>query len=223
MRIRHRILLAFAIATSAGAGLLASTPAALASPPAARVTIVHGIPGATVTVYVDGKVLIKHFVFGGIAGPVVLKPGTHSVAIRNYGAKSTAKPIVSENLAMRAGENASVVADLNSAGKAQLSFLDNPTSSVAKGFARLDIRHLAAAPAVDVFAGTVKVGSSLSNGRQLALSIPPGLHTMRLQLAGRSTIVLGPTKYTLATSTTTILYVFGSAAGKSLTFIRDTY
>ena len=223
MRIHHRILLAAAIATSAGAGLFAAAPAAIASSSAAEVTIVHGIPGAAVTVYVDGKVLINHFVFGGIAGPVALKPGTHAVAIRNYGAKSTAKPIVSENLALSAGENASVVADLTSTGRAQLSFLDNPTSAVTKGFARLDIRHLAAAPAVDVFAGTVKVGSSLTSGNQLAVSIQPGLHTMRLQLAGSSTVVLGPTKYTLATGTTTILYVFGSAAGKSLTFIRDTY
>lgn len=222
MRTHHRILLAAAVATSTGAGLFATAPAAQASS-AAEVTIVHGIPSAAVTVYVDGKVLIKHFVFGGIAGPVALKPGTHAVAIRNYGAKASAKPILSENLGLRAGENASVIADLTAAGKPALSFLQNPTGAVAKGFSRLDIRHLAAAPAVDVYAGTTKVGSSLKNGGQLALSVPPGLHTMRLQLAGTSKIVLGPTKYTLGAGTTTILYVFGSASAKSLTFIRQTY
>src|SRR5487761_2023729 len=208
MRIHHRILLAAVLATSAGATLLSAAPA-LADSPAAEITVLHGIPSAAVTVYVDGKVLIKHFVFGGVAGPIALKPGTHAVAIRNYGAREPAKPIVSENIAVTAGQNASIVADLTSTGKAQLSFLDNPTSAVAKGFARLDIRHLAAAPAVDVFAGTSKVGTSLKNGNQLALSIPPGVHTIRLQRAGSSTVVLGPTKFTLVAGTTTILYVFG--------------
>jgi hypothetical protein len=223
MRIHHRILLAAGVVTSAGAGLLAAAMPAQASSAAAEVTVVHGIPAAPVTVYEDGKVLIKHFVFGNVVGPIALKPGTYAIAIRNYGAKVSAKPILAENLQLTAGEDASIVAGLNSSGKADLSFFQNPTSSVPKGYARLVVHHLAAAPSVDIYAGKTKIATKVTNGEQSAVSIPPGVHTLKLDVSGTQTIVLGPTKYTLKAGTTTVLYVIGSSSGKTLAIEAQTY
>jgi hypothetical protein len=85
-----------------------------------------------------------------------------------------------------AGEDATVVAGLTASGTPELVAFANDTGSVAAGSGRLVVRHVAAAPAVDVYAGASKVVSGLVNGQQAALTVPAGTVPAKVTLAGPS-------------------------------------
>jgi hypothetical protein len=190
---------------------------------AAEVTFVQGMPNGPISVYADGALLIKYFVFKTTIGPVPLKAGTWSIAIRPTGASTTTRPELFENLLVTPGENASIVVNYSASAKPALSFFQNPTSGIAPGYARLAIRQLAAAPAINFFAGSARVGTNLKNSSQVLVNVPAGLHTIGAIFVGSPTSALTPSNFALSPGSTSILYVVGSAAPRSLALIRQTY
>jgi len=115
------------------------------------------------------------------------------------------------------------VANLNAAQVPTLTVFANPTTPVPMGMARLIVRHVAASPAVDVYAGSAKVISALSNPDQATLVVPAGSVTVRVDVAGTSTTVIGPDTLDLKAGTTTIVYAIGSAVHNSLTAAVQEY
>ena len=163
MRLRIRLAAATLAALTTGAGVVALTAPAQASMGTAKVTVIHGIPKVPVTVYANGKVLIKDFKFGTVVGPVSLTPGKYSLAVRPYGASAMSKPILAASVSVVAGENATVVANLTAAGKPTLNVFANPTTAIPMGDARVIVRHVAEAPAVDVYAGATTSAPLISD------------------------------------------------------------
>ena len=221
MRIRT-CLGAVAVAAVAVSPQLAGNPAQAAVAPAV-VTVVHAIPKTPVDVYLDGKLALNDFSFGTVTKPISLAPGSYSVAIRPHKASAMTKPILATTLKLSAGENASVVADLNAKGTPSLNAFVNPTGSLAMGDARVIIRHLADAPAVDVYAGKTKVVSDLANPHQASLVVPAGKLSIKVDVAGTTTTVIGPAKFVFKAGTTTVVYAIGNASAKSLTVAVESY
>ena len=221
MRIRT-CLGAVAITAGALAPLLVNTPARAASDPA-EVTVVHGIPNTPVDVYVNGRLTISDFTFDKVAGPLALPAGTYALAVRAHGAASTSTPILSESVALTAGENASVVANLTASGSPTLSVFANPTTPLAMGDARVIVRHLAEAPGVDVYAGSSKAVTDLVNPNQATLVIPAGKVSVSVDVTGTTTTVIGPANFNFKAGRTTVIYAIGSAAGKTLTVAVQSY
>lgn len=213
-----------AIAAVIGVGGLVMTamPAGAATADA-TLTVVHGIPQTSVDVYVNGKEQLPDFQFKTVTKPLSLPPGTYSIAIRPAGAPASSAPILSGSAALAAGENATVVANLDTAGKPALNVFANPASAVPPGDARLVVRHVAQAPAVDVYAGSSKVISSLINPNQAALIVPAGTVEARVTLAGQSTSVIGPVSLDLGAGTTTIVYAIGNPGNGTLTAVTQSY
>ena len=222
MRIRTYIATAVAISAGAVAPVLFTT-AAHASTPSAEVTVVHGIPKTPVDVYLNGKLVLKDFVFDTVTKPIALAPGSYSVAIRPHGASSTSMPILSTTVKVTPGENATIIANLTAKGAPTLNAFANPTSSLPMGDARVVIRHVADAPAVDVYAGKTKVVSDLKNPLKATLVIPAGNVTVRVDVANTTTTVIGPATFDFKAGTTTVIYAVGNAAGKSLTVAVQSY
>jgi hypothetical protein len=153
-----------ALARSAVAVTLAAAAAvAVSAAPAAAqekgtVYVVHGVPGLTVDVYVNGKVTLSSFKPTAVAGPLSLDAGSYKIDIRAAGAPATAAPAISKSVSLPAGANVSLVAHLNANGTPALTPFVNPVDgSLAADRARLVVRHTAAAPAVDVLAGAAAV------------------------------------------------------------------
>jgi hypothetical protein len=215
-------LIAPGIATaSAGAAPIAHPAHARAD---AEVTIVHGIPKVPVDVYVDGKKAIKDFTFGTVTPELAFKPGTYRIAIRPYGASPRSKPILAATEKLKNRENATIVADLTAAGKPALTVFANPTAAPGRHKARVIVRHVAFAPAVDVYARTTKIISHLTNPHQKKLVVPAPLTVkVSVKVAGTHTTVIGPVRLTFKARTTTIIYAIGSASGGSLTAVLQTY
>ena len=91
------------------------------------------------------------------------------------------------------------------------------------GDARVIVRHLAEAPGVDVYAGTSKVVTDLTNPDQATLVIPAGSVPVSVDVTGTTTTVIGPATFEFKAGTTTIVDAVGSAAGKTLTVATETY
>ena len=222
MRIRTCFAVTLAITAGVVAPLLVNT-AANASTSTAEVTVVHGIPKTPVDVYLDGKLALNDFVFGTVTKPIALAPGSYSVAIRPHAASSTSAPILSTTVKVTAGENAAIVANLTATGSPTLNVFGDPTSSLPMGDARVIVRHLADAPGVDVYAGNTKVASDLTNPLKATLVIPAGKVTVRVDVTGTTTTVIGPASFDFKAGTTTVIYAIGSATGKTLTVAVQTY
>jgi hypothetical protein len=189
----------------------------------ASVGVVHGIPKTPVNVFVNGKLTLRNFQPGTVAGPLSLPTGSYQVRV--FPAANTAgtgNPVISASAAVPAGANVTLVAHLDTAGKPVLTPYVNDVSRVAAGQARLVVRHTAAAPAVDVRAGGTPVIRGLTNPRQQELTVPAGSVRADVVLAGTTTVVIGPATLNLAEGSATIVYAVGSAEQKTLGLVVQT-
>jgi LPXTG-motif cell wall-anchored protein len=203
-----------------GTGLLALL-SMLAVPASAQgatgtVTVIHGIPGLAVDVYVNDKLTLEDFAPDTVTAPLELPAGTYQIAIRPANAAADSAPVLAGSATLPAGANASIVAHLDASGKPALTVFVNDTSALAAGNARLVVRHTAAAPAVDVLANGKPAFTSLTNPNQATADLPAGTISAAVAAAGTTTPVIGPVDLTLPGSTVTIVYAVGSLDGKTL-------
>lgn len=212
----RRIFSALVAAGVAFAALALTAPAANAAD-TASVSVVHGIPGTPVNVFVNGKDTLPNFKPGTVAGPLQLPAGDYEVKI--YPAADTAgtgTPVITASATLSAGQNVSLVAHLTADGKPTLTPFVNDTSQIEAGQARLVVRHTAAAPAVDVRADGQVAFKDLTNPNEAAANLPAGSVSADVVLAGTSTVVIGPAPVDLTAGTETIVYAIGSATDKTL-------
>lgn len=215
----------WAVAT-AGAGMtLALTAApALADNHESMVSVLHGVPGLTVDVYVNGEETLPDFEPGTLTDPLTLAAGAYDIEIYADGSDpETDDPALSaEGLEVPGGANLTLMAHLDADGAPMLSAFVNDTSTVAAGEARLTVRHTAAAPAVDVRAGGSPVIEGLENPDEASLDTAAGTVSADVVLAGTEDVVLGPADLTLAEGTSTIVYAWGSAEEGTLDLAVQT-
>lgn len=209
--------------TTAIALLAGATTAALAAPASAdsheaTVSVLHGVPGLTVDVYVNGEEMIPDFEPGTLTDPMMLPAGSYDIEVYADGdAPESAEPALSaEGLEVPGGANLTLAAHLGEDGTPMLSAFANDVSATEAGEARLTVRHAAAAPAVDVRAGGSPVIEGLTNPDEQVLDLPAGTVAADVVLAGTDDVVLGPADVELAEGTNTIVYAWGSAADQNL-------
>jgi hypothetical protein len=242
-RRRPTSLLATLIALVALAAALA--PAAQAhgrwnKDRSASLTLVHGIPGDSlgatrelpvqVRVYrlFDGVKVFDSVTFPTVAGPLSVKPGVYRIQVRVSG--TPLKLTRWTYLAPR--ENVSAVAYLTDSGRLtdpsgkpspRLGIFTNNVSSPGAGKARVIVRHLADAPAVDVLAGGNTLIDGLANPRSAAAVVPAGTYPIQVVADADNTIsAFGPANLTFAAGTTTVVYAVGSFFDGSFTPLVQT-
>lgn len=211
----------FLALTAASAGATAISASAATAD--ATVTVVHGIPNTPVDVYANGKKILSGFTFKTVAGPLQLPAGSYAIAVRKAGSAVTSTPVLSATEQVTAGENATIVAGLTASGTPVLTAFANDASAAGTGKGRLVVRHVAEAPAVDVYAGSSKVISGLASGQQQALDVPAGTVPAKVTLAGQTAAVLGPVNVPVTAGMGTVVYAVGSAAGHTLTALTQQY
>ncbi|MDO5740754.1 MAG: DUF4397 domain-containing protein [Ornithinimicrobium sp.] len=197
---------------------------ALAADGDATVSVLHGVPGLTVDVYVNGAETIPDFKPGTLTDPLMLPAGSYDIAVYADGdTPDSAEPALSaDGLEVPAGANLTLAAHLAEDGTPMLSAFVNDISQTAPGEARLTVRHAAAAPAVDVRAGETPVIEGLTNPNEKVLNLPAGMVSADVVLAGTDTVVLGPADLDLKEGTNTIVYAWGSAADENLDLAVQT-
>lgn len=209
---------AVALVTFGGLGALTATPALAAT---SQVSVVHGIPGQNVDVYVNGEKTLPDFAPGKVAGPLTLPEGSYDLVLTKPGDDIGQALLKVDDAAVPGGANISLVAHLGVDGTPALTPFPNDVRKVGAGEARIIVRHTAAAPAVDVRAAGKPVFENLTNPKEAKADLPAGDVEADVVLAGTDTVAVGPADLSLKEGTATIVYAVGSAENKSLDLVTQ--
>ncbi|MFE5240407.1 MULTISPECIES: DUF4397 domain-containing protein [unclassified Streptomyces] len=218
-----------AVAASAGACAVAlgMTAPAMAAPAQAQdkamVSVFHGIPGMTVDVYANGDELLSDFKPGTVTEPQSLDAGTYDIQIFEAGQNPDGTPALEKKVEVPEDGNATVAAHLSADGKPQLTAFTNDVSKVDADKARLTVRHVAAAPAVDVRADGQPVFTDLTNPNEDTATVDAGTVNADVVLAGTDTTAIGPADLNLKEGTSNVVYAWGSAKDKNLALATQTF
>lgn len=184
-------------------------------PLAARVNVVHGIPGlpAPVSVRANGTPLFT-FDYRDVRNGLVVNPGSYAFDVLLNGA-----PVLARTDTVQRGDDVTIVAHLDTNSSPVLSAFANDTTPLTGAAARLIVRHLAAAPAVDAVVGsgngTLATVPNLGNGQQAVASLPVSNLSVRLQAAGTSAVVFGPVGFRPQANVVYQFVAVGSLAGNT--------
>lgn len=208
----------------AGATLVAFAGPASADGHESTVSVLHGVPGLTVDVYINGEEALPDFAPGTLTDPMMLEAGSYDIEVYADGdTPDSAEPAISaEGLEVPGGANLTLAAHLGEDGTPMLSAFANDVSTTEAGQTRLTVRHAAAAPAVDVRAGGSPVIEGLTNPNEEVLDLEAGTVSADVVLAGTDEVVLGPADLELAEGTNTIVYAWGSAEDGTLDLAVQT-
>lgn len=184
-------------------------------PLTALVTVVHGIPGlpAPVTVAANGSSLFS-FDYREVRGPLVVLPGSYTFDVLLNGS-----PVLSRTDTVARGDDVTIVAHVDAMTNPVLAAFANDTASLSAGNARVAVRHLAAAPAVDVVVddvgGTLATIPGLTNGNEAVAALPLG--NLQVSLVAGGATVFGPVTFLPADHVSYQFLALGDFAGGSFT------
>ncbi|WP_413316589.1 DUF4397 domain-containing protein [Agrococcus sp. 1P02AA] len=215
--------LAIGVGAAVALSAFAAAPA-MAAEGDSTVSVLHGVPGLTVDVYIDGEEAIADFEPGTLTDPMMLAPGSYDIQVFADGdMPDSAEPAIEAmGVEVPASANLTLVAHLTEGGDPTLSAFANSTEPIAAGETRLTVRHLAAAPAVDVRANGDAVVEGLTNPDEAMLDTAAGTVAADVVLAGTEDVVIGPADLELAEGVNTIVTAWGSAEDGSLDLAVQT-
>ena len=203
------------------AGFIA--PAQAISATTADLSVLHGIPDTPVDVYVNGELTLDDFQPGDLAGPLDLPAGDYEVALTATDAADDSAPILGPaTITLEANKSYTATANLDEAGAPALNLFTNDIATTAAGEGRLTVRHVAAAPAVDILAGGSPVVEDLTNPNEATLNLPVGSVSASVALAGTTDPVIGPADVNIQDGVLTIAYAWGSAEDGNLALAVQT-
>jgi hypothetical protein len=183
----------------------------------ASLSVLHGVPGLTVDVWVDGKLTLDNFKSGTLAGPLEVPDGHHKIAITGADATSADNPVIGPvRVDLEDGRSYTAVAHLKADGTPTATLFRNSISPSPDGEGKLTVRHVAAAPAVDVLAGGKGVVKGLTNSHQKKLILKAGTVSASVAPARTTNSVLGPADVPVTEGKNTIVYAWGSLADNNL-------
>ncbi|MEB0222379.1 hypothetical protein, partial [Pseudomonas sp. AB12(2023)] len=84
------------------------------------------------------------------------------------------------------------------------------------------VRHVAAAPSVDVLANGAAAITDLTNPDEVELTLPTGTISAAVAATGTTDPLLGPADVSIAKRTNTIVYAYGSLADGTLALAVQT-
>ena len=213
----RRSLYAVGTVLVVGAAAAAAPATAAESGSTASLSVLHGVPDLTVDVYVNGALTLDDFAPGQLAGPLSLPAGSYQLAVTAADAADASAPVIGPvDVTLAAGGNYTATANLDATGAPTANFYTNDVSPVEAGKSRLTVRHVAAAPAVDVLAGGTAIVPNLSNPGEASLVTDAGTVSAAVAAAGTTEPVIGPADLTLGEGTSTIVYAWGSLEAGNL-------
>lgn len=219
--MRKATIASIAAGTMLAAGI--GAPAMAVDSGKADLSVFHGIPDLPVDVYVNGELTLDDFMPGDMAGPLSLDPGTYSVALTAADATDDSAPALGPiDLTLAADMSYTAVAHLKADGDPTATLFTNDISSTEAGNGRLTVRHVAAAPAVDIWADDAVLFSNLSNPNEMMGDVPAATYAAAVSLTGETDPVLGPADVPIEDGVNTIVYAWGSAADENLALAVQT-
>ncbi|MEV8268344.1 DUF4397 domain-containing protein [Microbacterium sp. NPDC076911] len=211
------------IAVGLVAALGLALPASAISETTADLSVLHGIPDTPVDVYVNGELTLDDFQPGDLAGPLDLPAGDYEVALTATDAVDDSSPVLGPvTLSLEANMSYTAVAHLSESGDPAVTAFENDLAATAAGEGRLTVRHVAAAPAVDILAGDTAVITGLTNPNESSLDLAAGTVSAAVALEGTTDPVIGPADVVVDEGALTVVYAWGSAEDGNLDLAVQT-
>ena len=203
-------IIAYLIAGVAAISGLGVAPASAAD---ATLNVAHGIPGVDVDVCVDGSVAIPDFKPGEVVSGVALPAGSYDVKIVAAGQGCAGAAVLeADGVGLAAGRNYTAIAHMTSDGKPTLGLFVNEAKPVRRGTARVQVRHTAAAPEVNVWANGAPLVRDLANGETATAVVRKGIYAAWVSLPGEFAPVIGPSVLQLKRGHAYQVYAWGDAS-----------
>ena len=219
--MRKTLLASVAIAALATLGLAAPAQAQGASwhshRSTAEVSVLHAVPNVPVDIYVNHKLAIDDFQPGTLTDSMTVLTGRYVVSVTAATAVDDSAPIIGPvSLKLTKGKNYTLAAHLTTEGTPTATLFENDNGRIRAGYGQVTVRHIAAAPAVDVLANGVPVLTGLTNPNEEKRVARVATVSTTIALAGTTTPVLGPVDVSIEDGVNTIVYAVGSAADGTL-------
>ena len=190
------------------ATLLSAAPASAAD---ATLNVVHGIPGVDVDVCVNGAEAISGFNPGEVVTGVSLPAGSYDVKIVGTADDCDDAAILqAADLELASGKNVTAIAYLSAEGAPTLGLFTNNVRALPKATARLQVRHAADAPEVNVWANGAPLVTGLANAETATARVPKGIYAAWVSLPGDFQPVIGPGVLKLRAGHAYQVYAWGS-------------
>nr|WP_238357162.1 DUF4397 domain-containing protein [Kribbella italica] len=176
--------------------------------------VVQGVPGQSVDVQVDGKVVAR-----GVAAAKVVGPFSVPAGQRRITAVADGKTLVDRQVAVGAGSNQDVVIHRPAAptGTPVITSYPNKLSAVPKDKAALRVAHTAAVGPADIRVNGKVLFANVANGESLDVVVPAGTYTVEIVPAGASgPVILGPAELTVKAGYLTRVFAVGEPNSKTM-------
>lgn len=193
----------------------------------ANYTVVHAIPAGygadVVDIYTNGALVVDNATPGAMKSFAVPR-GNVKVEVFANGVlpgPSTSPLLSSQNLYLANGNNLSFVAHLTADEKPKLSVFKNMVTEAGAKRSWISVRHVAAAPALQIRVNGYPKFVPLLNGMERKKSFAFGTYSVDSLYSETSTVVAGPTSIKLEKSKNVVLYVWGAKSKGNLAFLKE--
>jgi len=183
-------------------------------------SIIHGIPGRAIDVYLNGEAALSDVAAEMVTDPLEIDAGEYDVVVVDAGDDPDTDEAIVEASDVRipAGLNSTLVLHLDGEGDPSWSVFVNDVGPVADGNTRLVVRHVSSAPDVDVFADGEEVLTGFGPGDEAALELEPGPIEVELKLPGETEPAIGPVTLRLEPGTASFVHAIGDGADDLLPY-----
>lgn len=209
---RHPLIVATAILALVYLSISASP--VHSAPPSASLSVLNLVSGdakgTAIDVYADKTRLTKNLKAGKIRG-FRMSPGAYDIAIYDQDSQ-IGKPVLRlSDFTLKRNDNVTLVIHADESGTLAHSTFRNGTAPAEVDFGRLTIRHVAAAPEVNVEIEGETLFINLANRKQVTGTLPAGLHAVRMVLAQSGETLLSDRQVVVDQPMNTIVYLWGSS------------
>lgn len=188
-------------------------------------TIIHAIPATfgadKVDIYSNGKLILDNATPGS-SKSFSVAPGLQQISIfpdRVTPTSETATILSYRSMYLPKHSNVSFVAHLRADNKPMLSLFKNMNTEPGSKRSWLTVRHVAAAPTVDVRADSKLLFRSLSNSEERKIALRFGTYPVDVVLTRTSTVAIPTANLVIKDDINYIVYAWGSASKNNLQFL----
>lgn len=211
--LRRWSVLALLSATALSLAGLTVAPTSYAADDS-QIYVIQGLPGRSVDVSIDDKVVGRDIGTAKVAGPFTVKAGTRKVTYSDGG-----KVLLERVWKVRPGISQDVVLHLpgTSDDKPMITVFTNDLSAVPQGKAALTVAHTARVGEADVRVDGKVLFADIANGQSLNLVVPVQTYKVAIVPAGKSEpVVLGPVALTVKGGALNRVYAIGDPSKKTM-------
>ena len=177
---------------------------------AASTYVVQGIPGASVDVRVDGKLVQSGVAAKQVVGPLGLSPGHHTVSFSSPDWK------VMTSVTVHGSQDVVLHWPADAADKPVVTVFTNDVSAVGSGKGRLSVAHTAVVPPADITADGKTLFTNIANGEFVSAVVPAATYQVAVVPTGGGNPLLGPLPLPVQAGALTRVFAIGAPRNGSM-------